>query len=61
MIQGGSKGPAVVPGHPEKSLLIRAVHYTDQELKMPPKKQLSAEEAADLSKWIQDGGNTGRS
>jgi hypothetical protein len=55
MLSGGNNGPAIVPGHPEKSLLIRAVHYTDDDLKMPPKKQLSAEEVADLCRWIKDG------
>src|SRR5438105_2558457 len=37
LLQGGNGGPAVVPGHPEKSLLIRSVRYTDANLKMPPK------------------------
>src|SRR5262245_46310754 len=41
LIQGGSRGPAIVPGDPEQSRLIQAVRYTDDELKMPPKKQLS--------------------
>src|SRR5262245_59896184 len=46
MIVGGSKGPAVVPGHPEKSLLIQAVRRTDANLQMPPKKHLSDEQIA---------------
>ena len=33
-------------GEPEKSLLVRAIGYTDEELKMPPKRHLSAEVAA---------------
>src|SRR5579871_5295984 len=41
LLQGGDTGPAVVPGHPEKSLLVTAVgHATD--LKMPPKGKLPA-------------------
>jgi cytochrome c553 len=55
MIRGGDSGPAVVPGHPEKSLMLRAVSYADDDLKMPPKKQLSAEQVANLTKWIHDG------
>ena len=55
LIAGGSTGPAVVPGDPEESLLIKAVHYSDETLKMPPKTQLSAEQVADLTKWIADG------
>ena len=43
MIDGGNRGPAIVPGHPEKSLLIQSVQYADDAPKMPPKKRLSAE------------------
>jgi hypothetical protein len=55
LIQGGNRGPAVVPGDPGNSLLIQAVLQTDEELKMPPKKHLSADEIAVLTKWIKDG------
>jgi cytochrome c553 len=55
LVVGGESGPAVVPGDAEKSLLIKAVRYLDEDLKMPPKKQLSAEQVADLTKWIQEG------
>jgi cytochrome c553 len=54
LLQGGNRGPAVVPGHPEKSLLLQAVHYKG-ELKMPPRKPLSEEQIADLTKWVKDG------
>jgi hypothetical protein len=27
MVKGGERGPAIVPGHPEKSLLVNAVHH----------------------------------
>jgi mono/diheme cytochrome c family protein len=55
LIQGGGRGPAVVPGDPEKSRLIQAIRQTGDDLKMPPKKKLSDEEIADLTKWIADG------
>ena len=55
LIHGGGRGPAVVPGHPEKSLLLAAVRRTHAEVKMPPKKPLDAEQIADLAKWIADG------
>ena len=55
LIQGGGRGPAVVPGDPEKSHLIQAVRQTHDDLKMPPKKQLTDEEIAALTKWIADG------
>src|SRR4051794_8873702 len=31
---GGNAGPAIVPGDPDKSLLVRAVRHTDEDLKM---------------------------
>ncbi len=52
---GGGRGAAVVPGHPEKSLLIAAVKKTHAEVKMPPKKALTEEQIDDLAKWIKDG------
>ena len=55
LLQGGNGGPAVVPGDPEKSLLLAAVRYADDDLKMPPKKRLSDEQVADLARWIKDG------
>src|SRR5437588_9497366 len=39
---GGDTGPALVPGKPEESLLIKAVRYRDKDLQMPPQKKLSA-------------------
>jgi cytochrome c553 len=55
LVVGGGRGPAVVPGHPEKSLLIQAVTRTHQKVKMPPEKPLAAAEIADLTKWVKDG------
>lgn len=55
LLIGGNRGPAVVPGEPAKSRLIEAVSYTNSKLQMPPKKQLSAEQVGDLTRWIQDG------
>src|SRR5271169_4149081 len=37
MRKGGKSGAAVVPGKPEESLLVEAVHYDDELLRMPPK------------------------
>ena len=56
VLKGGETGPAVVPGNLEKSLLIRAVRYTDANLQMPPKdKKLSAQQIADLEAWVRMG------
>ena len=47
VLAGGASGPAVIPGEPEKSLLIKAVRHADESLQMP-KEKLSAAEIADL-------------
>ena len=45
-----------VLGDPEKSLLIKAVRYTDPDLQMPPKgKKLSDAQIADLVAWVRMG------
>src|SRR5205085_7391097 len=55
-LKGGESGkPAIVPGDPEKSLLIEAVRYGNPDLQMPPKKQLSAQQIEDLTAWIKMG------
>src|SRR5258705_12613914 len=38
-LRGGEGGPAIVPGKPDASLLIKAISWTDADLKMPPKKE----------------------
>jgi len=48
-------GPAVVPGDLDKSLLIKAVRYTDEDLQMPPKEQLSKAQVAALEAWVKMG------
>src|SRR4051812_4104667 len=56
ILKGGDTSPAVIPGDVEGSLLIKAVRYTDPDLKMPPKnKKLSAEEIASLETWVKMG------
>lgn len=56
MLKGGETGPAVVPGDIDKSLLIKAVRYTDKDLQMPPKdKKLASEQIADLEAWVKMG------
>ncbi len=53
--KGGDTGPALVPGDPEASLLMKAVRRIDKELQMPPKHPLSAEEIASLEQWVKIG------
>src|SRR5437763_12672091 len=55
MLKGGESGPAIVPGAPEKSLLIKALRHDDDDLKMPPSGPLAKSDVAALAKWIQQG------
>ena len=56
ILKGGDTGPALVPGDVEKSLLIKAIRYTDADLQMPPKnKQLGSDQIAALEKWVKLG------
>ena len=58
LLRGGDSGPAIVSGHPSKSLLIKAVKYDDPELKMPPAdsgKRLTQEQIKHLEDWIRNG------
>ena len=53
--KGGSRGPAVVGGKPEQSLLIRAVRQADDKLRMPPAGKLKDAEIAILAQWVEKG------
>src|SRR5947209_3734379 len=55
LLKGGESGAAVVPGNLEKSLLIEAVLYTNQDLQMPPEYKLADGVVADLKAWVQAG------
>jgi hypothetical protein len=55
LLKGGDSGPVVVPGAPEKSLLIKAVTYKDLQLKMPPTGKLSDDEIQRLTAWVKMG------
>ncbi len=54
MLEGGSRGAAIVPGEPDKSLLIRAVNHADT-LAMPPKEKLAQRDINDLIAWVKAG------
>ena len=54
LLKGGDSGAAIVPGDPEKSLLLIAVHQTG-ELKMPKGGKLSESDTATLAEWVRMG------
>ena len=54
ILAGGNRGPAVKPGNPAESLLLRAVEQSG-DLKMPPGRKLAAAQIEIIRKWIADG------
>ena len=55
LLKGGDSGPALVAGNPDKSLLIQALRYQTDDLKMPPDKKLSDRVIADFEQWVREG------
>lgn len=55
LLTGGGRGPGVVPGNPEESLVIKAVTRADSRLQMPPDSALGDQQIADLRTWIESG------
>ena len=53
ILKGGDSGPALVPGKPATSLLVKAIRYDG--LEMPPSGKLPADEIAVLTKWVEMG------
>ncbi len=53
LLKGGDAGPAVVPGKPLASLLIKAIRHDG--ISMPPKEKLPARIIADLEAWVRMG------
>lgn len=54
LLKGGDSGPAILPGDPQKSLLMRALRH-EGEYQMPPSKKLSNEVIAHFETWIKMG------
>ena len=55
LLKGGDSGAAVVPGEPDKSLVVEAVRYANEDMAMPPEAKLRPEEIAVLTTWVQMG------
>jgi hypothetical protein len=55
MLKGGRSGPAIVPGDPDRSLLIQAVRQTSDKLKMPKGGRLEPREVEALVEWVRAG------
>src|SRR5947199_1935033 len=57
LLKGGKRGPAVVPGKPAESLLIRAAGHAAEPFMPPPKTDdpLTPQELALLTLWVEQG------
>jgi len=55
LMKGGDGGPSLVIGNPDASLLIKAIRWADDDMKMPPKKRLPADVVADFELWVRKG------
>ncbi|MDB6137922.1 MAG: Planctomycete cytochrome, partial [Verrucomicrobiaceae bacterium] len=54
-LKGGEAGIVLVPGSPEKSKLIEAIRYQNQDLQMPPKSAMPEAEIKVLEEWVKMG------
>ncbi len=55
LAKGGKRGPAIIPGDPDKSLLITAIRHSDANLKMPMGNKLKDNQIADMEAWVKAG------
>ena len=55
LLAGGSRGTGLIPGSPEKSLLIAAVRGDKSIPRMPPKGALTESQIGLLTRWIKAG------
>ena len=56
LLVGGNNGPAIVPGSPEKSLLLKRSTQKEEKRRMPLEgKHLEPDQIAVLTQWIKDG------
>src|SRR5262245_47500961 len=63
MLRGGKSGPAIVPGDPDKSLLVIAIRQTG-DLKMPKGGKLPQDQIDAIAQWVRTGAewpSTGKS
>ena len=54
MLKGGKSGPAIVPGDPDKSLLVTAIRQSGA-LKMPKGGKLATDQIEAIAQWIRTG------
>lgn len=55
LLAGGERGPIIVPGKADESLLVSAIRYGDPKLQMPPEGKLPDAEIELIARWISQG------
>ena len=58
LLKGGETAKdALVPFHPEKSLMVTAIEWKDEDYEMPPKEndRLTEKQIAQVKRWISLG------
>jgi hypothetical protein len=55
LLEGGASGPAIVPGEPDRSRIVRALCHADGVAAMPPGKRLADTVVQDFTTWIRGG------
>jgi len=56
ILKGGKSGPALIPGDPDKSLLITAIKHVNSGLQMPKSAaKLTQPQIDDMTSWVKDG------
>ena len=56
LLKGGNSGPAIIPGNPDQSLLIKAIRHMSSDLEMPKSgAPLEPSVVRDFETWIRNG------
>ncbi len=55
LLAGGTRGPILIAGKPDESLLVSAIRYGDPKLQMPPEGKLPNDEIELFVRWVQNG------
>jgi cytochrome c553 len=53
--KGGTNGPVIVPGDPDKSPFVEGIRGADKDFQMPPKEPLSDQVRIVLERWVKMG------
>src|SRR5580692_1949726 len=54
ILDGGASGAVIDLKNPDESLFLKAIHYKDENHRMPPKGKLADKDIAVLEKWVKE-------